>query len=390
MKNNLKLNNFLIQPFSGIFLHSFGLLPNMLLSMYYADKTLTYNNLGNIYNFLWLILFVITSKIYIKDSQAMLSTHKVISYICFIGGLIVWGITKNPLWMVFGLFLIADLLYTGCYDFIQYKFPQYILGISFIYFCTFALGVLLAHWFMPNNIVFGIFFFTLFSGLAVTIACLILTKGELWKYYKKTKIDSLTTINYWLFSFKMNLSYFISRFIYVGWFALLLKSLTSYDVKDSANIILIFNVFYIIRGIFMELFEIYAKSTLDNDKKVAFNYLRTSSMFFIGLATILLFVTCLIYKALIVETVLIYIYYIAYCILEYVILHLQLENNIGNFNIFSIVIQCLMLVILYFVHNFYVIIGLSILVFIIQIFVVDKIFLIDDYKLKNLFTLKRA
>lgn len=49
MKNNLKLNNFLIQPFSGIFLHSFGLLPNMLLSMYYADKTLTYNNLGNIY-----------------------------------------------------------------------------------------------------------------------------------------------------------------------------------------------------------------------------------------------------------------------------------------------------------------------------------------------------
>lgn len=188
----------------------------------------------------------------------------------------------------------------------------------------------------------------------------------------------------------MNLSYFISRFIYVGWFALLLKSLTSYDVKDSANIILIFNVFYIIRGIFMELFEIYAKSTLDNDKKVAFNYLRTSSMFFIGLATILLFVTCLIYKTLIVETVLIYIYYIAYCILEYVILHLQLENNIGNFNIFSIVIQCLMLLILYFVHEFYFIIGLSTLVFIIQIFVVDKIFLTNDYKLKQLFSFKRA
>lgn len=390
MKNNLKLNNFLIQPFSGIFLYSFKLLPNMLLSMYYADKTLTYNNLGNIYNFLWLILFVITSKIYIKDSQAMLSTHKVICYICFIIGLLVWGITKNPLWMIFGLFLIADLLYIGCYDFIQYKFPQYILGISFVYFCTFALGILLAHWFMPNNIVFGIFSFTLFSGLAVTIACLILTKGELWKYYKKTKIDFITTIKYWLFSFKMNLSYFISKFIYVGWFALLLKSLISYDVKESANILLIFNIFYLIHGIFKELFEIYAKSTLDNDKKVAFDYLRISSMFFIGLATILLLVICFIYKNLIIETILIYIYYNTYCILDYVILHLQLENNIGNFNIFSIVIQCLMLLILYFVHEFYFIIGISTLVFIIQIFVVDRVFLIGDYKLKNLFALKRA
>lgn len=141
-------------------------------------------------------MFVITSKIYIKYSQAILSTHKVISYICFIGELLVWGITKNPLWMVFGLFLIADLLYIGCYDFIQYKFPQYILGISFIYSCTFALGVLMAHWFISNNIVFGIFSFTLFSGLTVTIACLILTKGELWDYYKKTKIDFVTTIKY--------------------------------------------------------------------------------------------------------------------------------------------------------------------------------------------------
>lgn len=52
MKSKLKLNNFIIQPFSGIFLYSFGLLPNMLLSMYYEDKTLAYNNLGNIYNFL--------------------------------------------------------------------------------------------------------------------------------------------------------------------------------------------------------------------------------------------------------------------------------------------------------------------------------------------------
>ena len=385
MKNKLKLNNFILQPFSGIFLYSFKLLPNILLSMYYADKTLTYNNLSNIYNFLWLILFVITSKIYIKDSKAMLSTHKLICFICFLGGLIVFGFTKNALWLVFGLFLISDLLYTGCYDFIQYKFPQYILGISFIYFCTFALGVLLAHLLMPDNIVFGIFFFTLLSGFAVAIACLILTKGELWKYYKKTKINFLTTIKYWLFSFKMNLSYFISKFIYVGWFALLLKSLTSYGTKDSAKIILIFNIFYLIHGIFKELFEIYAKSTLDNDKKVAFNYLRISSMFFIGLATILLFVTCLIYKNLIIEIALIFIYYIAYCILEYVILHLQLENNIGNFNIFSIIIQCLMLLILYFMHEFYVIIGLSILVFIIQIVVVDKIFLIDDYKLKKLF-----
>lgn len=385
MKNKLKLNNFILQPFSGIFLYSFKLLPNILLSMYYADKTLTYNNLSNIYNFLWLILFVITSKIYIKDSKAMLSTHKLICFICFLGGLIVFGFTKNALWLVFGLFLISDLLYTGCYDFIQYKFPQYILGISFIYFCTFALGVLLAHLLMPNNIVFGIFFFTLLSGLAVAITCLILTKGELWKYYKKTKINFLTTIKYWLFSFKMNLSYFISKFIYVGWFALLLKSLTSYGTKDSAKIILIFNIFYLIHGIFKELFEIYAKSTLDNDKKVAFNYLRISSMFFVGLATILLFVTCFIYKNLIIEITLIFIYYIAYCILEYVILHLQLENNIGNFNIFSIIIQCLMLLILYFMHEFYVIIGLSILVFIIQIVVVDKIFLIDDYKLKKLF-----
>lgn len=385
MKNKLKLNNFILQPFSGIFLYSFKLLPNILLSMYYADKTLTYNNLSNIYNFLWLILFVITSKIYIKDSKAMLSTHKLICFICFLGGLIVFGFTKNALWLVFGLFLISDLLYTGCYDFIQYKFPQYILGISFIYFCTFALGVLLAHLLMPDNIVFGIFFFTLLSGFAVAIACLILTKGELWKYYKKTKINFLTTIKYWLFSFKMNLSYFISKFIYVGWFALLLKSLTSYGTKDSAKIILIFNIFYLIHGIFKELFEIYAKSTLDNDKKVAFNYLRISSMFFVGLATILLFVTCFIYKNLIIEITLIFIYYIAYCILEYVILHLQLENNIGNFNIFSIIIQCLMLLILYFMHEFYVIIGLSILVFIIQIVVVDKIFLIDDYKLKKLF-----